>query len=63
MGEIEEAEWVLERLSMTLEKELKRQSDAKSKSRRTSSAKMPEVKMHSSSGSSGLLDKGQGPSW
>ena len=60
MGELEEAEWVLERLSMTLEKELKRQSDAKSESRRTSSARMPEVKLHSSSGSSGLLDKGQG---
>ena len=29
MGETEEAEWVLERLSLTLEKELKRQSDAK----------------------------------
>ena len=31
MGETEEAEWVLERLSMTLEKELKKLSDAKSK--------------------------------
>lgn len=56
MGEVEEAEWVLERLSMTLEKELKRRSEAES-SKRTSSAEMPEAKLHSSSGSSGLLDK------
>jgi len=31
MGETEEAEWVLERLSITLEKELKKQSEAKTK--------------------------------
>ena len=58
MGEVEEAEWVLERLSNTLEKELKRRSESESKaSRRTSSAEMPEAKLHSSSGSSGLLDR------
>ncbi len=55
MGEAEEAEWILERLSMTLEKELKRQSEAKS--RQLSSTKRPEAKLHPSSGSSGLLDK------
>ena len=59
LGEVEEAEWVLERLSMTLEKELKRQSESKSESRRASSAKMPEAKLHSSSGSSELLGKDQ----
>lgn len=33
MGETEEAEWVLERLSLTLEKELKKQSEAKAKAK------------------------------
>jgi len=56
MGELEEAEWILERLSMTLEKEMKKKSEARS-SEQASSAEMPEAKLHSSSGSSGLLDK------
>ena len=56
MGEVDEAEWVFERLSMTLERELKRQLEANS-SRQSSNANMPEAKLRSSSGSSGLLDK------
>ena len=56
MGEVEEAEWVLERLSNTLEKELKRQSET-NMSRRASSADMPAAKPHSSSGSSESQDK------
>ena len=32
MGESEEAEWILERLSMTLEKEMKKLSEARTKS-------------------------------
>ena len=54
---MKEAEWVLKRLFMTLKKELKRQSEPKSESKRASSAEMPEVQLPSSSGSSGLLDK------
>lgn len=44
MGEAEEAEWVLERLSMTLERELKSQSES-SGSRQESGSKEPPVKV------------------
>lgn len=51
MGETEEAEWVLERLSMTLERELKKRSDTK---KRGSEAKLvPHLEDDGSSSSSG----------
>ncbi|KAL8728870.1 MAG: hypothetical protein Q9166_005110 [cf. Caloplaca sp. 2 TL-2023] len=56
MGEMGEAEWILERLSLTLEKELKRQHESRSKDkedRRTDEA----MKVPSNSGSSGTLEE------
>ncbi len=51
MGETEEAEWVLERLSITLEKELKKRSDSR---KRGSEAKsMPHLAENRSGSSSG----------
>ncbi|MCJ1468608.1 Potassium channel [Pseudocyphellaria aurata] len=49
MGDTEEAEWVLERLSATLEKELKRQSKSRKKG--------PVAKTFSSNGSSKFLEE------
>ena len=66
MGETEEAEWILERLSETLERELKKQRD---KQRRASSGSdepqiglggdAPHDKSASSHGSSNTLDEGR----
>ena len=56
MGETEEAEWVLERLSITLEKELKKQSDAKLRSNQASRGAHIAKKVESSSGSSKTSD-------
>ena len=50
MGETEEAEWVLERLSITLEKELKKRSD--SRKRESEAKSMPHLAENSSSGPS-----------
>ncbi|KAL6713526.1 hypothetical protein ACLMJK_008991 [Lecanora helva] len=51
MGETEEAEWVLERLSMTLEKELKKQSDANPQRFASMAAPKGDIKEESTSSS------------
>ena len=51
MGETEEAEWVLERLSMTLEKEMKKLSETKAKNDGQDRGENAGKKVHSNSGS------------
>ena len=65
LGETEEAEWVLERLSETLEKELKKQRDEQRRAssgsgqpRIESPEKTPLGKLSSSHGSSNTLEEG-----
>ena len=63
MGETEEAEWVLERLSMTLEKELKKQNEAKredgKKGPGSADVASNVMKPQSSSGSSNTAGEGR----
>ena len=62
MGETEEAEWVLERFSITLEKELKKQNDAKRRNGTdpgTTDVARDVVEPQSSSGSSNTLSGGR----
>ena len=59
MGEAEEAEWVLERLSMTLENELKKMRESKSKSDEQDRGDNVAKKLPSSSGSDKTLDEGR----
>ena len=58
MGETEEAEWVLERLSMTLEKELKKQSDAKLQAKQEDGGNNAAKLLDSSNGSDKSLENG-----
>jgi len=67
MGETEEAEWVLERLSLTLEKEMKKQSEAKAKAKakgsghedRGDSKERATKQVSSSNGSEKTLEEGR----
>lgn len=59
IGETQEAEWVLERLSMTLEKELKRQSEVKSKGEQRKREHDVEKMIDSSSSSEKTLKNGK----
>lgn len=62
MGETEEAEWVLERLSMTLERELKKQREEKDDQKKRDRGETAAKRSHSNSGSgsSGTLENGNG---
>ena len=62
MGETEEAEWVLERLSMTLEKELKKQSDANDRARAANHSGDLVKKVESSDGSESTAQEEKKPS-
>ena len=51
MGDTEEAEWVLEKLSMTLEKEMEKLSEAKTKRDDEDRGENAKKRIHSNSGS------------
>ncbi|KAL8692845.1 MAG: hypothetical protein Q9218_002195 [Villophora microphyllina] len=57
MGEVGEAEWVLERLSVRLEKELRREHEAQMEEKKRLNQKEGEVAPSSSSGSSDTLEQ------
>ncbi|KAL8719967.1 MAG: hypothetical protein Q9225_003115 [Loekoesia sp. 1 TL-2023] len=57
MGEVDEPEWVLERLSITLEKELKKRHEEERQRRRRDTESNTAKKVPSSSGSSKTLEQ------